>query len=332
MIRRAGHGGPVSAIADLLERLAGSPPHRLPVLMYHRIANAREPQRFSPALISATPQDFERQIQALSLRYRFLSLDELLAIRRGERAPVGRSLLLTFDEGYADFAQHAWPVLRRGGIPATVFVATAYPDAPTAFWWDELYHALQATARVDPVWTDRGVFHVRTPRDRAKSLRAVHALVRVLPHDASMRLVGELVRQLDVPLLGADVLGWPELRALAAEGVTIAAHTHTHPRLTRLSATELEQELVMCQELLRQQLGAALPALAYPGGDHDSVVVAAARRAGFELGFTTRRGVNDLRHLDWLRLDRINIGTASTAPVIRAQLAVLPPFGPDSTA
>ncbi len=297
--------------------------------MYHRIADAREPHQFSPGLISATPVDFDRQMRALSRRYRFISLDELLQIRRGERPSASRSLLLTFDEGYTDFQHHAWPVLRRHGIPVTVFVATAFPDTTTAFWWDELGHALTATLRRDQVRTSAGIFRLRTPRERAESERAVHALVRELAHEVAMGLVGEIISQLDVSPLDADVLGWEELRTLAKEGVTVAAHTHTHPRLTRLDVSSLEHELVVCQEMLRQKLGAAPPAIAYPVGDYGPVVVAAAKRAGFEIGFSTHRGVNDLRHADWMRLDRINVGSASTVPLIRAQLALLPPFGTD---
>jgi peptidoglycan/xylan/chitin deacetylase (PgdA/CDA1 family) len=293
--------------------------------MYHRIADPGSAHMFWPGLISTTPAEFERQMRVLSGLYRFISVDELLEVRRGERPAAERSLLLTFDEGYADFHEHAWPVLKRYGIPATMFVATAFPDSAEAFWWDELYHALWASRRRDPVRTRDGIFHCATARDRRATLRAVHALVAGLPHATAMRLVKEVVDQLDVPPLEGDVLPWATLRSLVDAGVTVAAHTHSHPRLTHVDAESLERELRVCQDVLGQQLGAAPPVIAYPAGDQNREVIAAARRTGFEIGFSTRRGVNRLGQADWMRLDRINVGTASTVPLIRAQLALLPP-------
>ncbi len=295
--------------------------------MYHRIAESDGQPAFAPELISATPRDFETQVSALGRLYRFISLDDLLQIRRGDRSPEGRSLLITFDEGYRDFAEHAWPVLRRLGVPTTLFVATAYPDSGEAFWWDELNHAVAVTSRRDTIRTEWGVFSLSSPHDRAATLRAVHVLTRRLPNNAAMALVQQIVSESGTPLLGGDVLGWEELRDLARDGVTIAPHTRTHPRLSRLDPSTLIDELVRSQEDVRREIGHSPPVLAYPVGDTDDSVADAAAAAGYEIAFTTRRGVNDLRRSDWLRLDRINVGRAASVPVIRAQLAALPRSG-----
>lgn len=329
LLRMVGDVPGSSAIVAMIERLVGSRPHRFPVLTYHRIAEPVGPPAFAPELISATPKDFEQQIRTLSRLYRFISLEELLDIRRGQREPKGRSLLVTFDEGYRDFAEHAWPVLRHQGVPTTLFVATAFPDSGGAFWWDDLHHAVSMTSRRDAIRTDAGVFRTRSPHDRAVMLREVHVLTQVLPHRDAMALVRFLLGELDVPPLPDDVLGWDELRALARDGVTVAPHTQTHPRLSRLARPMVVTELVGSLEDLNRELGHAPPVLAYPVGDIDDSVAGIAAEAGFEIAFTTRRGVNDLRRPDWLRLDRINVGRAAAVSVIRAQLAVLPRSGAD---
>lgn len=327
LLRRLGDVPGSSAFAGLIERAVGARPYRLPVLTYHRIAGLDRQRAFAPELISATPRDFETQINALARLYRFISLDELLEIRRGQRSLEGRSLLITFDEGYRDFAQHAWPVLRPLGVPTTLFVATAYPDSGAAFWWDELDHAIATTSRRDAIRTHAGLFPLKRARDRAATLRAVHVLTRELPHADAMALVQQVVHELDTPPLGSDVLGWDELRALARDGVTVAPHTRTHPRLSRLKPSMVLDELVRSQEDLRREIGHAPPVLAYPVGDTDDSVAGAAAAAGYEIAFTTRRGVNDLRRPDWLRLDRINVGRAASVAVIRAQVAALPRSG-----
>ena len=98
----------------------------------------------------------------LASRYRPVSLTELLGARRGEHALPLRSVLVTFDDGYRDFADHAWPILRRHGIPAVLFVPTAYPGNPgRAFWWDRLYSAVSRTSAAETIDTPVGELRLR---------------------------------------------------------------------------------------------------------------------------------------------------------------------------
>ncbi|MQA10558.1 MAG: polysaccharide deacetylase family protein [Pseudonocardiaceae bacterium] len=87
------------------------------VLMYHSVA----PYREDPYLVTVDPARFARQLDWLRRRgLRGTSMRELLAARR---AGTGRDLVgLTFDDGYADFAEYALPALRRRGFGATLFV------------------------------------------------------------------------------------------------------------------------------------------------------------------------------------------------------------------
>src|SRR3954454_4222344 len=119
VVRRVANSGTMAAFVELVEGSMETPPFRLPVLTYHRIGEPHRRNPFAPGLISATPEEFRRQIDVLAGHYRFISLDEVIALRRGQREPVSRSLMLTFDDGYRDFVDHAWPVLQRHGIPAT---------------------------------------------------------------------------------------------------------------------------------------------------------------------------------------------------------------------
>jgi peptidoglycan/xylan/chitin deacetylase (PgdA/CDA1 family) len=76
-------------------------------------------------------------------------------------------------------------------------------------------------------------------------------------------------------------LGWDELAALADRGWEIGSHTVTHPRLTRLDDEQLAAELSESKRAVEEHLGGACRSLAYPYGDEDARVVAAARRAGY---------------------------------------------------
>lgn len=310
----------LAAAASVLERGVPRGPLDLAVLMYHRVDEPGARPYLYPGLISATPAAFEAQLAELTRRSNPIGLDDLRAAIRGERRLPERPVLVTFDDAYEDFAEHAWPRLRRLGIPATLFVPTAYPDSPDRrFWWDRLSHAIGTTDRrsfeVDGVTHD-----THDEAARRTAFRRLRALVKATPHDRAMAMVDAWCADLGLPDAPAGVLGWGALRSLAAEGVTIAPHTRTHPLLTRVPADVLAAEVDGSRADLERELGRVPPAFAYPAGAHDDIVVEAVSGLGFELAFTIVRGLVDLRRLDPLRLRRINVGNGTTLGALRLQL------------
>ncbi len=111
---------------------------------------------------------------------------------------------------------------------------------------------------------------------------------------------------------GEPVAGWDEIRALADAGVAIGSHTRHHRRLTRLGAAEREIELLGSLVELREQVPGAAAVIAYPNGDHDDAVCAAAEAAGYEAAFTTEKGRNDAAS-DRFRLRRVSVHGADGA-------------------
>src|SRR6185437_4555254 len=110
---------------------------------------------------------FERQMRALASWARPVSLEQMLAASLPRRA-----VTVTFDDAYADFAECAWPVLRRYGIPVTLFVPTAYPGSPdTRFWWDRLHAALECAS--EPLPTPLGRLRLDSPSRRRSAYRAL---------------------------------------------------------------------------------------------------------------------------------------------------------------
>ncbi|HEY3474701.1 MAG TPA: polysaccharide deacetylase family protein, partial [Anaerolineales bacterium] len=134
---------------------------------------------------------------------------------------------------------------------------------------------------------------------------------------------------LDVEQIGKDlgisahencVLGWNALRKLAGEGVTLAPHTQTHPIMNNIPTHAMHDEALGSLQDLRREIGTVPAVFAYPSGFHNQEVVDAVERAGFKLAFTTERGINGMDQAHPLRLQRINVGSRTTIPVLRAQL------------
>jgi peptidoglycan/xylan/chitin deacetylase (PgdA/CDA1 family)/2-polyprenyl-3-methyl-5-hydroxy-6-metoxy-1,4-benzoquinol methylase len=137
------HGGQEQVQAAPVEKIRTS---ELPVLMYHRIA---EPSSPLDAPYCLRPEHFEKQIQHLSRAgFYSISLDEWGRACELRRPFPGRAVIITFDDGCLDFAMNAWPILRRYGFSAYVFLVTAavgkesnwdppgFPRVPLLSWSD----------------------------------------------------------------------------------------------------------------------------------------------------------------------------------------------------
>ena len=324
LILRLARGLPGALLLGAVTPLALG--HRLAVLTYHRIAADRAAeQRMAPGLASATVAEFEEQLRDVSRRFSIISLEDVLELRENGRPPAKRTLaLVTFDDAYRDFAELAWPVIRRIRVPVAMFVPTAFPDAGVAYWWDQLAYTVRTTRARDVTWDGR-TLPLATDGDRGAAYRAIHGDLQVVHTAISERRVAELAAALDVGPAPAEVLGWDELRQLVRDGLTVGAHSHAHRRLDRLDAEELAADLENCRATMAKEFGNQPRTFAYPTGFYDDAVARAVGAAGFAMSFTTDRGVGDQRRLDWYRLPRINVGMRSNARLLSLQALLLPP-------
>jgi peptidoglycan/xylan/chitin deacetylase (PgdA/CDA1 family) len=320
--------GPLSAaVVGALEHTAPWRRGVVAILTYHRVDDPTARPDLMPGLISATPAAFAEQIDGIARHYRPISMAEILdALGDPQRLPP-RAIHVTFDDAYADFASHAWPILRARNVPVTLFVPTAYPGAVgRGFWWDRLWRAVSTTSRDSIRVEPMGTLSLSDVASRNGALGVIRSSIKALPHEEAMaeveRLVVELGDQTGSPISQPRpaVLGWDELRRLAADGVTLAPHTRHHPLLDQVPFDTAVAEIAGAREDLEREIGPTPPVLAYPSGANDQLARDAARHAGMVLAVTTERGGNDLRHADPLRMRRINVGRRARSPLVRAQL------------
>ena len=293
----------------------------LRVLTYHRVAIWADSSPLSPGLISATPDDFRRQAAYLASNYDVVSMAEVLEAIQYRRRLSPRSVLITFDDAYADFKETAWPILREHRLSATLFVPTAYPDHPErGFWWDRLWRAIMRTSQT--VVRGRQLeLRISSLEERRVGLRKLHTHIKRLPHAQAMAFVDRICAFCEgIPIDQRTVLNWEELRELAREGVTLGAHTRTHPILTQMPLPKARMEIRGSQEDLHQQIGKVSPIFCYPNGTYNEAILRVMRDEGFLLSLTTEDGFNNLDSADSLRLRRINITPRTTMAIFRLRL------------
>jgi colanic acid/amylovoran biosynthesis glycosyltransferase len=291
----------------------------LRVLTYHRVLP--DPEAADAPLVSANPEEFARQMAMADRHFQVVSLDEVLAAQRGEASLPSRALLLTFDDATPDFAEWVAPVLYRLGLPAVLFVPTAFPDGNGSFWWDRICTALSHTRRTAVAVPGLGSVPLNSLAARRTSIQRVRQHLKNLPHREAMDLVDRLCDGLEVSHVEAQAtLGWADLRKISGHGVVLAPHTRTHPLLTRISASQATEEIRGSLSDIRREVGHAPPVLCYPAGDHDAAVEAAAAAAGIELAFTCMDGHTRLPTAHPLRLRRTNVSRRTTTPILRIRL------------
>ena len=277
------------------------------VLLYHRIGSTDD------GLPGLDESLFRAQMEWICENLTPIAPDELRA--RAE-APPGRRLplLVTFDDGYRDYRERAYPVLRRMGIPSLVLLTTAFIDQPFClFWWESLALAFRRTRvrAVELPWRSGEDRTLASREDQRRCLREVKAHLKSVSETEKLELHGELVRRLG--FAAADLPGprprrmltWDDVRA-TRDITTYGGHGHTHALLSRVDADSLEAEIRNCRDRIKAETGEAPRYFAYPNGapgDFNDAVKESLRRHGFDTAFTTVPGVTKA-NVDWMAVPR----------------------------
>ncbi|MDR7418504.1 MAG: polysaccharide deacetylase family protein [Armatimonadota bacterium] len=296
-----------------LARRMDARPDTFRVLVYHRIAEPDGPACGDPTLISASPEMFRVQVRYLARHYNPVSGDRVLQALRGEAALPPRAVLVTFDDGYRDFATHAWPILKEYGVPAVMFVPTAFPSVGRAFWWDVLHDVVAGATVPHATLPMLGPTALGTEHERQATVRRLNRRLRLRPPEEVAQLIRETIQALGVPVPEHDLLlCWNDLRALASEGLMVAAHTRHHPPVPSLRPEDVADEIRQARADLQRELGAAPPMFAYPFGMADPDALPILEAEGIVAAFTMAPGANTLGETNPLLLCRRAVNGAKT--------------------
>jgi lipopolysaccharide exporter len=293
------------------------------VLDYHRIGSFAGGVH-DPGLWSATQDQLDAQLRYLARNAEVVggdALPEALAERRG------RLVALTFDDGYRDNYDLAYPVLRAHGLPATFFLATSFLDRPHVAWWDEISWMVRSSAHrsIDAgEWLAGGVSlradqraaAARSLVERYWSLPAAHA-GPYLDWLAAACGTGRA----DPAAAAATWMTWEMAREMRDGGMTFGAHTVHHPLLARCSAALQAVEVGTSVSRLREQLGDPVNLFAYPVGSRssfDDTTRACLREAGITHAFSLYGGHQGTAAIDPLDVPRVAVSPTVSPARFRA--------------
>ena len=283
------------------------------VLVYHRVDEYDHRPYLDSALISADPAQLDAQMRLIAEKYHPVSAEDVLDAIEGRHLLPKNSVLVTVDDGYQDFKEIIFPITERYGIKPVLFIPTAFVGQGL-FWWDKLYAAVNYCP-ISKISTPLGSFSLHNQAERKKAIVYLRQAVKALPFDQGMSIVNSLYDEF-APQNMVNVcstLTWDELRILAQGGVTIAAHTHTHPLLSMIPYELACQEIRTSQETIRREIGWALPIFAFPDGKQkyfNSDLIKFLDDEGFIFAVTTVEGSASLSGERLLCFPRIGVWPA----------------------
>jgi len=264
---------------------------RLSILIFHRVLASPDP--LLPDEIDAAR--FGSLLCLIRRSFHVMTLGQALPRLQSDSLPP-RSLVITFDDGYANNAEVALPILRRHGLAATFFITSGVLDGGL-MWNDTVIEALRATTspRADFSEFGLGQLPLASVGERRAAIDALLPAIRYMglaEREDALRRLAVMLRCPELPrhlMMRRD-----QVRELHRSGMEIGAHTVRHPVLSALPEDEARDEIARGRDELASIIQASVDVMAYPNGrplrDYGPEHVEMARQLGFRGAVTTAPG------------------------------------------
>lgn len=278
------------------------------VLTYHRVLTADEvsDQCVQPGMY-VLDDVFARHMRFVKDNFTVLSLSELLNLWQKDRWDTqARYCVITFDDGWLDNYRHAYPILKRLNIPATIFLPTDYVGSDEWFWPDQLsfllkvvvdrYAKAESTKNVESVLSyflngDVPSLIESPTRPELVTDRIIERC-KHLPIEKIRELVAGLAGELRVSLPKKRVIvNWDEVREMSRDGVSFGSHSCSHRIMTTITPDQVSDELERSRRVLLEQGVNYVPVFCYPNGNSDLRIQHQVQACGYEAAVGVRTGV-----------------------------------------
>jgi peptidoglycan/xylan/chitin deacetylase (PgdA/CDA1 family) len=246
-------------------------PAELPFIAgYHRVVtNFEDASRRTIPSMLISARTFEKHLDWLGRRFNFVSLDDVGLHLANERQFKRPSAAITFDDGYADIYHNAFPILKRKGIPAAVFIVTDLAGTSNVQIYDRLYACLS--------------------RDKAPAFSTMTQMLTKMSQREVLDRLRSLERDAALPSNHGHEfmpLSWEMIEHMQNSDITIGSHTTSHVLLTSESVDEVRRQLIESRQTLESRLRRKIEHFAYPDGRFNKAVLETVHQSGYRFAYT----------------------------------------------
>ncbi|MFL5319112.1 MAG: polysaccharide deacetylase family protein [Myxococcaceae bacterium] len=298
------HTGMRSALGAVRRFQSGG--RRIVIVGYHRVVEdfTGEVQRCIPGTL-ISKETFRRHLEeAHRAGFELSSLSHALEVMAGTKRSKKDLFVVTFDDGYLDVYENAFPVLKEMGVPAIVYLPSGYIGTDRRFNHDRLWHLIQVarerqqTPIYDGLPPQAAVLLDPIFRGSKSPSAALDDFIGDYPAKVLTEIIDAFEKQLgggeDLRPPSGQVMSWDQAREMLKAGVDLGAHTVDHTVLTLQKPADAEAEIVACKTELEKQLGTRIRDFAYCNGWYSDELVRILAKHGFRSGVTTEDFMNRL--------------------------------------
>ncbi len=293
---------------------------QLLVLMYHRILPRHDPRSLleEPGMM-VTPDTFRLHISVLKQYFTLVNLSDWITHKYEGKPLPNNACAITFDDGWVDNYQYAYPILKDLETPATIYLVADMIGTRQHFWPGRLALLMTTIARRYPQywshhelqWLQDNPDHYHFS-DTPPTSEEISTLIACLKDYSDQEMHGRLSHIEDVLQLETDsqppsLLDWQQVREMLDSGlVDVGSHTCGHIRLNeKTPVKQIEDEIVNSKQVIEQHTGRAVNTFCFPNGDYCPQAISLVKQ-NYTGAVTTQSGWNT-QHADIHMLHRIGI-------------------------
>lgn len=277
----------VKPVVRLTENLFNTP---AVVLLYHRVDELQADHQ----QLAVSPKHFDEQLSFLKENYNLVTIEEFYDKLSTKTRFDPHTVILTFDDGYADNYIHALPILEKHGTQALFYITTSKLNTNEMLWWDALEYIFFKVAEI-PVSLSitingKGYAFDTTHGNKARIYKQLHPLIKYTHYrerDRVMKILFDWAKIREVKNEDYRLLTHHELKTMAqSSSCIIGAHTVDHPVLSKLSFDEQYEQMMSSKNKLEELTGKHIIHFSYPFGskvDYNNNSIKACEQAGFDM-------------------------------------------------
>lgn len=282
---------------------------KIRIYLFHRVS----PQRnllWNPM----TPKLFEQIVIYLNNKYEIVPLEKTLL---GEYQPLSKKELcaITFDDGYKDFIEYAFPILLKHKSPSSMYIVSSCADNNIPPWTYIINHLFLNTSHISldikskalPASLQKTKW--KGQKERIHYAKKLSPFLKQLNNQERQLIFEQIVADFDdVEKPEGMMLSWDDIRYLHQNGCEIGSHSVSHPLLAKkTNIEEIAKELTESGKIIEQQIGKFPIAISYPFGSSNDLIKKTAQNVGYKIGVSVNAAYYDSKKNNLFEVPRIEL-------------------------
>jgi peptidoglycan/xylan/chitin deacetylase (PgdA/CDA1 family) len=297
------------------------------ILMFHRVVPESKKLRVhNHKSLEVTPEYLEHLILFFKdLNYQFISLNDLYLLR-DEANKNKKYVIFTFDDGYVDNYQYAYPIFKKHNIPFTIYVTTSLPDSEAILWWYLLEDIVVNKSLIKIAFEGKEVtFRTETLGEKENAFEKIRSWFALADKKKQDSLIKSLFAgcEADIVKKTKDLsLTWQHIYELSQDPlVTIGSHTVNHFPLNSLTEEQSVYEINESKKIIESHISKEVKHFCYPLGSYGKKEIEILKKANYESATTIKMANIFVRNLEQpFSLPRIMINSLTTDPILHLQV------------